>query len=55
MPLLIRAAEEALGLGAGAEAASYFATAAGLAVGQVATRLLARAEDARLGSPVGGR
>jgi len=55
IPLLVRAAERAEGLGAGAEAAAYFAAAADMAVGLPADALRQRAKEARAGVPVGGR
>ena len=47
IPLLIAAAEQALELGAGAEAAAYFASAAGFASGIAAGELEERARAAR--------
>ena len=55
VPLLVRAAERALHLGAGTEAAGYFATAADLAGGDVAEGLRRRAAEARGDVPVAGR
>jgi class 3 adenylate cyclase len=53
IPLLIQAAEEAEGLGAGTEAGAYYSAAADLAVGAAAAALRERASEARLGVPVG--
>ena len=53
IPLLIEAAEQAEGLGAGTEAAAYYGAAADLAVGSDAVALRERATEARLGVPVG--
>jgi class 3 adenylate cyclase len=50
IPLLIRAAEQAQGLGAGAEAAAWFTAAADLAAGVPADELRARASEAAAGS-----
>jgi class 3 adenylate cyclase len=47
IPLLVRAAEQAQGLGAAAEAAAYFIAAADLAAGPSADVLRARAAEAR--------
>lgn len=55
IPLLVRAAEQALGVGAAAEAASYFDTAAGLADGPAAEALRERAAHAREVVPAGAR
>ncbi len=55
IPLLVRAAEQAQELGADAEAAAYFTTAAELAQGTVAEQLRERASEARLGVPAGRR
>ena len=55
IPLLVRAAEHALGLGAGAEAAGYFDSAADLGDGPLASGLRERATHAREGLAVGGR
>ncbi len=55
IPLLIRAAEQAQGVGAGEEAAAYFTAAADMAVGSPAVALRERASEARTGVPVGGR
>jgi class 3 adenylate cyclase len=52
IPLLIRAAEQAEDLGAGAEAAAYFTAAADMAGGPVAAELRERASEARIGVPV---
>ena len=52
IPLLIRAAEQAQGLGAGAEAAAWFTAAADLAAGVPADDLRARASAARAALPV---
>ena len=53
IPLLIEAAEQAAGLGAGTEAAAYYGAAADLAVGSDAVALRERATEARLGGPAG--
>jgi class 3 adenylate cyclase len=55
IPLLVRAAEQALGLGAGAEAAAYFDSAADLGDEPTAAAYRNRASDAREGLAVGGR
>jgi class 3 adenylate cyclase len=55
IPLLVRAAEQALGLGAGAEAAAYFESAADLGDGLSAAGYRERALDARAGLVAGGR
>ena len=55
IPLLVRAAEQAEVLGAGAEAAAYFTAAADLTVGSASEALRARASEAHGGSLVGGR
>lgn len=55
IPLLVRAAEQALAVGAAAEAASYFETAAELAEGAGADDLRGRAAEVREGVPVSGR
>jgi predicted ATPase len=55
IPLLVRAAEQALKLGAAAEAAAYFASAADLAVGSPSDELRERASEAQAGVAVGGR
>ena len=55
IPLLIRAAEQAQGLGAGAEAAAWFTAAADLAAGLPADELRARAIEAGTGIPAGSR
>ena len=53
IPLLIQAAEQAEGLGAGTEAAAFYNAAADMAVGTDAVALRERATEARLGVPVG--
>ena len=53
VPLLIRAADQASGLGAAAEAAAYFDAAADLTVGPPADALRARAAAARKTATVG--
>ena len=53
IPLLIQAAEQAEGLGAGTEAAAYYSAAADMAVGSEAVALRERATEARIGVPVG--
>ena len=53
IPLMIRAAEQAHGLGAAAEAAAWYAAAAELAVGPATDDLRARAAEAQAGVPVG--
>jgi class 3 adenylate cyclase len=53
IPLLIQAAEQAEGLGAGTEAAAYYNAAADMAVGSEAVALRERATEARIGVPVG--
>jgi class 3 adenylate cyclase len=55
IPLLIRAAEQAQGVGAGAEAAAYFTAAADLSLGATSEALRARATEAHAEVPVGGR
>jgi class 3 adenylate cyclase len=55
IPLLIRAAEQAEGLGAAAEAAAWYTAAAELAVGKPAEALRARASDAEAGLAAGHR
>jgi class 3 adenylate cyclase len=55
IPLLVRAAERAQGLGAGAEAAAYFTAAAEMSTGPASDELRARALDAVEAAPVGGR
>ncbi len=55
IPLLVRAAELALDLGAGAEAAAFFELAAELGEEQPAADLRERAVEARAGMAVGGR
>jgi class 3 adenylate cyclase len=55
IPLLIRAAEQAQGLGAAAEAAAWFSAAADLAAGGPAAELRARASEATSGIPAGSR
>ena len=55
IPLLIRAAEQALGLAAATEAAAYFEAAADLAVGGQAAALRERATEARTGVVVPAR
>ena len=55
VPLLVRAAEQALTLGAAAEAANYFAAAADLAGGPEAEALRARADEVRGGTAIGTR
>ncbi|MEA2520233.1 MAG: hypothetical protein QOF49_2313 [Chloroflexota bacterium] len=52
IPLLVRAAEQALGLGAGAEAAAYFDSATELSDAASAATYRERAADARAGVPV---
>jgi predicted ATPase len=55
VPLLVRAAEQAIVLGAANEAAGYFAAAAALASGPVAAALSERADAARSEAPVPSR
>jgi adenylate cyclase len=55
VPLLVRAAEQAIVLGAASEAAGYFSAAADLAGGDEAERLRERAEAARGEAPVPSR
>ncbi len=55
VPLLIRAAEQAILLGAANEAAGYFSTAAELAIGEQSDELRGRAEAARAEVPVASR
>jgi hypothetical protein len=55
VPLLVRAAEQALTLGAAAEAAGYFSTAADLASGAEAEGLRRRADEVRTEAPIAGR
>lgn len=55
IPLLIAAAEQAEVLGARAEAAAYFTSAADMTAGLDADALRARAMDAHVAAPVGGR
>jgi class 3 adenylate cyclase len=55
IPLLVAAAEQAQGLGAGAEAAAFFTAAADLTIGTAADGLRERASEARGGVPVVGR
>ena len=55
IPLLVRAAEQAAGLGAATEAASFYAAASDLATGTLAAELQQRADDLRNGVPVSGR
>jgi predicted ATPase len=52
VPLLVRAAEQAITLGAASEAAGYFSTAAELAIGEMSDELRRRAEAARAEVPV---
>ena len=47
IPLLVRAAEQAAGLGAATEAASFYVTASALATGTLAVELQQRADDLR--------
>jgi predicted ATPase len=55
VPLLVRAAEQAIVLGAASEAAGYFSTAADLASGDESDALRERAEAARAEVPVASR
>jgi class 3 adenylate cyclase len=55
VPLLVRAAEQALKVGAAAEAAGYFSTAAELAGGSEAEHLRRRADEVRAEAPIAGR
>jgi class 3 adenylate cyclase len=55
VPLLVRAAEEAIGLGAASEAAGYFSTAADLAPADLARSLRQRAGNAGTEPPVVSR
>lgn len=55
VPLLVRAAEQAIVLGAASEAAGYFSAAADLASGDEAADLRRRAETARTDTPVPSR
>lgn len=54
IPLLVRAAEQAQGLGAATEAAAYFIAAADLAAGPKADALRTRAVEARAGVALAG-
>ncbi len=55
LPLLVRAGEQAIGLGAAEEAAAYFSAAADLVTGPESEALLRRSIEARAAVPAEGR